>query len=286
MKTWRTPSLLTCLFLSVGLAHNASAQEDGNDYNNHKTSGPVVILPAPEVYANENGQSMPPALHLPGSEFKSGSGWFALDCTDTCKIIAETLTVTPKLHPQYDGPMVAGQLLQWQPVPPTNTLLMFKPFRAPADKLNLVAGPVKTYYPQAGVNVTRTKTPGTMECQLNLPDGSNAQLIPIMITPKKNKDASQTDGTENALSLELRIGEQRQILGQFSFGIEGSFSMKPENYLIWAGDLDGDGKLDVIIKTDFQGTDMKMFLSSLAKPGELVGEAGRFVYFPIDSPGC
>ncbi|HEX3126623.1 MAG TPA: hypothetical protein VH394_04775 [Thermoanaerobaculia bacterium] len=53
--------------------------------------------------------------------------------------------------------------------------------------------------------------------------------------------------------------------------------------LHWAGDLDRDGKLDLLIDiTDHDNLSrMALFLSSLAKEGELVGLAGLF-----DSVGC
>lgn len=45
--------------------------------------------------------------------------------------------------------------------------------------------------------------------------------------------------------------------------------------VIWAGDLDGDGKLDLLVDVSNQdnGSDTALFLSSKAKRGELVGLA-------------
>lgn len=45
--------------------------------------------------------------------------------------------------------------------------------------------------------------------------------------------------------------------------------------LLWAGDIDGDGKLDFVIsdESDNGGSSISLFLSSFAKPGELVGFA-------------
>ncbi|MES1244805.1 MAG: hypothetical protein ABUT39_24570 [Acidobacteriota bacterium] len=53
--------------------------------------------------------------------------------------------------------------------------------------------------------------------------------------------------------------------------------------LHWAGDLDRDGKLDLVIDitNHYNLSRMALFLSSLAKEGELVGLAGFF-----DSGGC
>lgn len=53
--------------------------------------------------------------------------------------------------------------------------------------------------------------------------------------------------------------------------------------LVWAGDLDGDGKLDLVMDTtdDYNVRDLTLFLSSKAKPGKLVEKvANQF------STGC
>ncbi|MBY0403240.1 MAG: hypothetical protein K2X66_05030 [Cyanobacteria bacterium] len=64
----------------------------------------------------------------------------------------------------------------------------------------------------------------------------------------------------------------------------GVFQFKPDYNLFWAGDLDGDQKLDFILNTndnpqDFGNVVMKLYLSTQAKPGEAVGEAGKFSYY-------
>ena len=60
----------------------------------------------------------------------------------------------------------------------------------------------------------------------------------------------------------------RQMLVQFA-QIEGSDSP----CLLWAGDLDRDGKVDLLfnLQTSYVGLHLGLFLSSAAKDGELVG---------------
>ena len=50
--------------------------------------------------------------------------------------------------------------------------------------------------------------------------------------------------------------------------------------IAWAGDLDGDGMMDVILNHRFHYNvyiNYRVFLSSLAKPGDLVREAASFI---------
>jgi hypothetical protein len=58
----------------------------------------------------------------------------------------------------------------------------------------------------------------------------------------------------------------------------------------WAGDLDGDGRLDLVLSLNTRfGTDAAttLFLSSAAQGGSaLVGAAASFSYWPVGNPGC
>ena len=50
--------------------------------------------------------------------------------------------------------------------------------------------------------------------------------------------------------------------------------------LRWAGDLDGDGKTDLLLDGNFPDyMVLDLWLSSLAKPGELVGRGARYFYW-------
>lgn len=53
--------------------------------------------------------------------------------------------------------------------------------------------------------------------------------------------------------------------------------------VIWAGDLDGDGKLDLLVDVSnhYNGGDTALYLSSKARNGELVGQAAK-----LQTVGC
>ncbi|MFM9433868.1 hypothetical protein ACFDR9_000914 [Janthinobacterium sp. CG_23.3] len=257
-------ALFACALLACGLAPAAQ------DEYSRKTSGAVAMLP-PALSGMSSG-----VLHLPGREFKSGAGWWALSCAPAgCQIAEAGMMVASKAHSlMAPAGTTPGQQLRWLPTPGAGTLLMFKPFRAPANTIKFTAGPVKTYYPAARGATARTKKTAAAEWAVDLPDGTAMRLRSL---PSKSKGSPPQ-------SLELQVGEKRQALPQVGFNDE--YSRQAKDHVLWAGDLDGDGKPDLLVKAaDSLGDDIVMLLSSMAKPGELVGEAGRFKYFPIDYPG-
>jgi hypothetical protein len=72
----------------------------------------------------------------------------------------------------------------------------------------------------------------------------------------------------------LRSGERRQLLlGQLGLC---THTFRSKDYLLWAGDLDGDGKPDFLISFVDGDGPIHLYLSSTAKPKRLVGLAGIY----------
>ncbi|MDR2164071.1 MAG: hypothetical protein LBO79_00190 [Zoogloeaceae bacterium] len=264
--------------LLAGLAFSGvwaqEATREADTYAN-KSSGPIVILP-PDY--GDVDDELDGTLYFPGLEYRSGDGWWSLACGDdgrTCQLLPARLDVAAHPHPQHDEPDVPGQRLRFTPAP-DGSLLFFKPFRAPADTLVFEAGAVETW------RIARsTRTPGTMEGELALADGRLLRFVP-------------TAQGYGSVALELILDGKRQTLGFFP---AGEYPIALERYVSWIGDLDRDGKPDFIVRFSYgfsngdgncgQGPDFALFLSSLAKPGEIVGLAGSFSYLPIDdAAGC
>jgi hypothetical protein len=280
--TRRAAVLVAGLALSIAWAQETQPEPDYSVPYAHKSSGSVVVLPPPYLYSPDNGTSNG-TLHFPGREYRSGDGWWILTCGDSkqCKLQSARLDVAAHPHPQYDGPDVPGQMLRLTPVPPAGAILVFKPFRAPANALVLAEGQVETW------RIARaTKTPGTMEGELALADGRILRFVPTLLVPKTPPPER---GESDPLALELLLDGQRQTLGVFGFGMEGLATLKPADYVRWIGDLDHDGKPDFVVNFNFASDgsqNFTLFLSSLAKPGEIVGLAGHFSYFSINNTGC
>ena len=72
----------------------------------------------------------------------------------------------------------------------------------------------------------------------------------------------------------LSFGRQTQVL----YSTDG-FADDPHFDVVWAGDLDGDGKLDLLVNFSrkYSVHPYRLLLSSKASPGQLVGEAATFL---------
>lgn len=108
---------------------------------------------------------------------------------------------------------------------------------------------------------------GTKET-FSLSAGHNCELI---AAESKNADSHNTDYKNYNLS--FSCADQTQQLLEVPYLNDGVPS------LLWAGDLDRDGKLDLYLDlTDHYNTSVPtLFLSSLAKEGELLGKAAELV---------
>jgi hypothetical protein len=274
------------------------------------THGDLVVFPGnfePLVAANDTraeagGPGRPTGWHIPGRSYLGGDGWWALVCGNElsatlaqgCTLHSTHLSVTRAMHSVYDGEPIASQLLHWSPLPanldrlarenekPPTLVAVFKPIRSLAG-MKLMAGPVATYVHPGMGHYPATGRPGTLEVRLTMADGKYLDIVPRVAKSPPGEPSPLV----NIATFELRQGTLRQRLPGYEFseiGDDGSLS--PQQYLLWAGDLDGDGKPDLIINHGGYGSNVAVYLSSLAKEGELVGFAGSFQYSDPSAAGC
>lgn len=95
-----------------------------------------------------------------------------------------------------------------------------------------------------------------------------------LIAQGKITDSSKQEGTFPSAKnyrLKLSCNSQEQVL----LDIAQTNASIPS--LIWAGDIDQDGRIDLLIEGlgHYNGTSHKLFLSSAAKTGELVQKVGE-----------
>lgn len=269
-------------------------------------TAPSALVSADNQDPNAGGPGSKMGWNIPGGNYRSGKGWWALVCdkeakTGTgkagCSLHTTQLSVTRGKHAVYDSEPVDSQMLYWSPlpagfdrVPEANDerplmVALFKPV-GKVVKLNLHEGPITTYVHQGMNDFPSTQRQGTLEVRLPMPDGQYADIVPrIRISTKGTGD--EPPQMEIA-TLELRFGKLRQQLPGFAYsGIDAGYQIPTrKDYLLWAGDLDGDGKPDLMLSHGDPGMDISLYLSSLAKEGELVGLAGQFHFDDPSSSGC
>jgi hypothetical protein len=255
-------------------------------------AGPLGALVSADVDdPSAGGPGSPAGLHIAGADEQAGPGWWALICDSGCRLQDLVLEVRPALHESYDGEPVPSQLLHWVGLPPelarvpaatpegaAQVLAVFKP-QARGVLARLKVGPLPTRLHSGLTDYPASRREGTLETRLLEADNSELLLVPVL-QPAPDPDA----GDYERLSLELRRGAQRQSLGDFEITIEGVVPIEPRVYLPWAGDLDGDGRSDLLVRLG-EGQ-VRLYLSSLAADGEILGLAGEFSYYDPSWAGC
>jgi hypothetical protein len=215
-------------------------------------------------------------LWQPGKQYKSGSDWLALVCDGKhCTLVPAALDAKEESwQGHYDDQPTAGQHLLFRQA----TDALGKPvawFLTTGAPPWLKPGPVSSYYAGGRYNQLPDKK-GTMEFLIEMPDGRKATLVPMLV-PKSllEKLAKKEEGRiyYGTLLLQLRTLEKRQLLPG-AFGM-CSGEVTPD-YLLWAGDLDGDGKPDFLVSYIDADGPVHLFLSSAATREQLVGLAGVF----------
>ena len=110
---------------------------------------------------------------------------------------------------------------------------------------------------------------GSLGLLLPVPGQLDWRLVPRWAANKDN----------DFLTFYLEVGKlgaayRRQALGRVSLEVVDN-GIKPRDVLIWAGDLDGDGKMDLITRTGPNSAQpgLQLWLSGQAKGEQLVAPA-------------
>lgn len=250
----------------------------GGPASSSVSSGEIMILPPPDDQrANHwRGES--------GKMFKSGK-WLALVCdVDKCRLVSVTLKVTNNPLPKGEMPeYFIFQTMKWDlsSIRKVENIVIFVMPHA-----GLVSGAVQTWYAPHPTDSAldghdRAKIENTVVATAlaNQPDHKSI-IVPMEVA---NKNCAEAQAANNrcerkTFRVQLREGKTRQWMGppltDPCYPI-GDFVYLPNNFLQWIGDLDHDQKPDYIIHLSWADGYILM-LSSFAKSGQLVGEAGHY----------
>lgn len=309
--------LILCVLITPAVVKASSSLEAVELINSYSTTiGDMALFPGyfgPLVsHDNQNPKAGLPGSkagwHLPSGRYRPGTGWWALVCDAKerlrdekgCRLMRTRLFVAKAKHAVYDDKPVNSQLLHWSPLPDNlgkvpqeneirpHLIAVFKPLRSLAA-LKLSAGYLKTYVHEGMTQYPRTDRPGTLEVRLSLGHERFADVVPRVnpVVPKDENRDIDPMALRDIATFELRMNNQRQQLPGYTVEeMDGQPIQNPQSYLLWAGDLDGDDKPDLILNHGGYGTHVALYLSSLAKKNELVGLAGSFQYADPSTAGC
>lgn len=96
------------------------------------------------------------------------------------------------------------------------------------------------------------------------------------------EDASAVDGQQQQkCELILEADSVKQSLFSYSAYLAGNdryWASEVPPTVVWAGDLDADGRLDLLLNTSdhYNVSELRLYLSSMAKAGELASEVASF----------
>jgi len=201
----------------------------------------------------------------PGDRYRAGNDWLALVCGKAdCRFEPAKLAVRrEKWQGHYDDTPTSGQKLTLRrQAPGAGTVVAW--FKLNPAVSWLAAGPVTTY----AANTFKKKRPateGTLELAVDLPGGEQATLVPLL------------DRQGSKFILQLRVPGKRQLLDELG----GCSRVVTSEYLVWAGDIDHDGKPDYLIDFADDVGEAKLYQGQEAGPGEIAGVAAVYVPPPF-----
>lgn len=212
-------------------------------------------------------------LWQPGRQFKAGREWLALACgAEGCALETATLAVKRESWKgHYDDSPTQGQKLRFRLEAASKGRVVVAWFHTLGAPPWLKAREVPTSRsPQRPLR--RPQGRGALEAAIDLPGGGEALLVPLLVDEAAQRAHSETLGA--GVILQLRVKGARQLLP----GLLGTCfgPVDPAGYLLWAGDLDGDGRLDLLVSFVDADGPVHLYLSSAAKAGQIVGLAGVY----------
>lgn len=215
---------------------------------------------------------------VPGWVFSNSDDWLALSCTEqACQLVEAALKVTPaSWQGHHDEIATSGQRLAFRTsIDSPGKVVAW--IRQDEELSWLRPGAIEFYYAYELSPIVQNEK-DTYEIIITSADESPVTLAPVLRMEAGQERSYARPG--DPIFLLLRAAGAQQLLSEQIAACSGELNLE---YLLWSGDLDRDGRTDYLIDyTDSAMGTVRFYLSSYAKPGQLVGEAGIGVTQPLD----
>jgi hypothetical protein len=211
---------------------------------------------APRVRLIETGE-----FHGDEVRARTGEQWLGLYVARTDSALSPTIVRVKRVH----DPIVDGQ-------PGERTGKRVTVRRRP-EPVFLVreAGML---HPGKVTTVYHGETPLNDHSDVRLTVAGKTYHLRVTTRSRQRSEHSSDERLSDDARLVLATGKSRQVL----YSLAGKSNDEGEWNLLWAGDLDHDGRLDLYVEVSwhYNLSQRKLFLSSQAKRGRLVREVADF----------
>ena len=198
----------------------------------------------------------------------SAEGWVGLVCgAARCELRPLTLGVLYGQSAESEdiGIVHHPRPVRRKPVKSEYTIALLNGFaRVPG-------APIPTWFTLRTPRVPRDAASGSLGMTIQAPGGATWQIVPRW----------NAKGSDDFLTFYLETKGphgpmRRQSLGRISLAVVQT-GVSPKDVLVWAGDLDRDGKIDLITRMDPKSMQpgLQLWLSTLAQGDSLVGSAAE-----------
>lgn len=256
-KKWINIMVLALAIYTSSIATGAENAKDNSANSSSKPKIEIIVLP--KLSYSFAGMTYPGSLQ-----------WVGLFLNGNSSILQKvTVSSVPvKVDSCYEGKVPAQKLTISGRSLPICLLRGLK---------NKNTGPITTYYPPGRSHTSATGPRSGFAIKI---EGGAKNHLQLKATEK-----------DKFISYVLKQGGKEQLLKKQEIdpivGIDGM--PRRDQLILWAGDLDSDGKADFITAFNTrtgEGISVQLFLSTKAKADEIVGLASEFDYWPPDNPGC